>query len=120
VARILVVDDEPDILLLLRMIFDEEDHETVLAADGESALERLEGQQIDLVLLDVCMPVMDGWHVLKTINAREEPPPVIVISGRSLPGDLERAEELGAVDYVRKPFDPGQLIATVEAALRAR
>lgn len=113
----MVIDDEPDILLLLRMVLEEEGHVTLLAADGVSALERLELEAVDLVLLDVCMPVMDGWHVLKTIRTRPAPPPVLVISGRSLPGDLERAKELGAVDYVRKPFDPAELLRTIETAL---
>lgn len=114
----MVIDDEPDILLLLRMVLEEEGHVTLLAADGVSAVERLEQEAVDLVLLDVCMPVMDGWHVLEKIRARSAAPPVVVISGRSLPGDLERAAELGAVDYVRKPFDPPELLKTIEAALR--
>jgi CheY-like chemotaxis protein len=117
VARILVIDDEPDILLLLRIVLEEEGHDTLLAADGVSAVERLEREPVDLVLLDVCMPVMDGWHVLEKIRARPAAPPVVVISGRSLPGDLERAAELGAVDYVRKPFDPPELLKTIETAL---
>lgn len=116
-ARILVIDDEPDILLLLRMVLEEEGHDSLLAADGESAVARLEREAVDLVLLDVCMPVMDGWQVLENIRARSAPPPVIVISGRSLPGDHRRAKELGAVDYVRKPFDPIELLATIETAL---
>jgi CheY-like chemotaxis protein len=117
VARILVIDDEPDVLLLLRMVLEDEGHHTLLAADGESALERLERETVDLVLLDVCMPVMDGWHVLETIQGRSTPPPVVIISGRSLPGDLDRAAELGAVEYVRKPFDPSELLKTIETAL---
>jgi DNA-binding response OmpR family regulator len=116
----LVIDDEPDILLLLRIVLEEEGHDTLLAADGVSAVERLEREDVDLVLLDVCMPVMDGWRVLEIIRARPAAPPVVVISGRSLPGDHRRAEELGAVDYVRKPFDPGELVARVEAALETR
>jgi CheY-like chemotaxis protein len=120
VARILVIDDEPDVLLLLRMVLEDEGHDTLLAADGESALERLEGGAVDLVLLDVCMPVMDGWQVLETIQGRSTPPPVVIISGRSLPGDLDRAAELGALDYVAKPFDPAELLARVEAALKTR
>jgi CheY-like chemotaxis protein len=116
-ARILVIDDEPDVLLLLRMVLEDEGHDTLLAADGESALERLKEGRVDLVLLDVCMPVMDGWQVLETIQGRSTPPPVVVISGRSLPGDLDRAAELGAVEYVRKPFDPSELLKTIETAL---
>ncbi len=113
-ARILVVDDEPDILLFLRIHLTAAGHETVLAADGEQALERLEQESLDLVLLDVCMPVMDGWSVLESIRG---PTRVVVISGRPAPGDLRRAFELGAADYVRKPFLPEELVEAVTAAL---
>ena len=114
-ARILVVDDEPDTLLSLRMYLTAAGHETVLAADGEQALERLQREPpFDLVLLDVCMPVMDGWSVME---ATAEPTRVVVISGHPAPGDLRRAFELGAADYVRKPFVPERLLEAVNAAL---
>jgi DNA-binding response OmpR family regulator len=113
-ARILVVDDEPDILLFVRIYLSAAGHETVLAADGEQALQRLEQGNVDLVLLDVCMPVMDGWSVLESIRGSTR---VVVISGRPAPGDLRRAFELGAADYVRKPFLPEQLLEAVTAAL---
>jgi DNA-binding response OmpR family regulator len=117
-ARILVVDDEPDILLLVRIHLNAAGHETVLAADGERALEQLGRGSVDLVLLDVCMPVMDGWSVLEAINARDQRSTrVVVMSGRPAPGDLRRAFELGAADYVRKPFLPEQLLEAVEAVL---
>jgi DNA-binding response OmpR family regulator len=113
-ARILVVDDEPDILLFLRIYLTAAGHETALAADGEQALERLQRELFDLVLLDVCMPVMDGWSVLESIQG---PTRVVVVSGRPAPGDLRRAFELGAADYVRKPFLPERLLEAVSAAL---
>jgi CheY-like chemotaxis protein len=119
-ARILVVDDEPDVLLFVRIYLEGAGHETVLAADGERALEHLDAHPVDLVLLDVCMPVMDGWSVLETINERVGQAGgtrVVVISGRPAPGDLRRAFELGAADYVRKPFEPEQLVEAVHAAL---
>jgi DNA-binding response OmpR family regulator len=118
VARILVVDDEPDVLLFVRIYLEAAGHQTVLAADGERALELLDADPIDLVLLDVCMPVMDGWSVLEAINARRAGAArVVVISGRPAPGDLRRAFELGAADYMRKPFDPDQLLEGVNAVL---
>ena len=113
-ARILVVDDEPDILLFLRIHLTAAGHETVLAADGEQALERLHQDHFDLVLLDVCMPIMDGWSVLEAIH---ESTRVVVVSGRPAPGDLRRAFELGAADYVRKPFLPERVLEAVSAAL---
>lgn len=114
-ARILVVDDEPDMLLVVRMVLDRAGYSTVLAADGEQALERLGG--VDLVLLDVGMPVMDGWSVLAAARARALPVRVVVVSGRRAPGDVRRAFDLGAVDYLRKPFPPDRLLVTVAGAL---
>ena len=117
-ARILVVDDEPDILLFVRICLNAAGHKTVLAADGERALEQLQRESVDLVLLDVCMPVMDGWSVLEAINARDDQSTrVVVMSGRPAPGDLRRAFELGAADYVRKPFLPQQLLDAVNTVL---
>ena len=117
-ARILVVDDEPDVLLFARIYLEAAGHQTILAADGERALEHLDADPVDLVLLDVCMPVMDGWTVLEAIDARSAGAArVVVISGRPAPGDLRRAFELGAADYVRKPFDPDQLLEAVNTVL---
>jgi CheY-like chemotaxis protein len=116
-ARVLVVDDEPDVLLVVRIALESAGYETLLAADGERALERLAAEPVDLVLLDVCMPVMDGWSVLEAIRQRGQGLPVVVISGRPAEGDLRRAFELGAADYLQKPFLPEQLVAAVEKAL---
>lgn len=116
-ARVLVVDDEPDVLLVVRIYLEAAGHETLLAADGERALERLAAEPVDLVLLDVCMPVMDGWSVLEAIRARGGGTPVVVISGRPAEGDLRRAFDLGAADYLEKPFGPEELVAVVEGAL---
>lgn len=116
-ARVLVVDDEPDVLLIVRIYLEAAGHETQLAADGERALERLAAEPVDLVLLDVCMPVMDGWSVLEAIRARGGGTPVVVISGRPAEGDLRRAFDLGAADYLEKPFGPEELVAVVEGAL---
>ena len=66
----LIVDDEPDILLMLRINLEADGHETFLAADGERALERVDADAPDIVLLDVMMPVMDGWGVLETLTKR--------------------------------------------------
>ena len=118
-ARILVVDDEPDVLLLTRVVLEGVGHETLLAADGERALERLVDGRVDLVLLDVCMPVRDGWSVLRSLRAGARPVPVIIVSGRAKPGDVDLARSLGAVDYVAKPYDPDGLTAAVERALTA-
>ena len=120
-ATVLLVDDEPDILLMLRMSFEDEGHHVVTAANGKLALERLAEGGIDVVVLDMMMPVVDGWGVLTGKQASGDTTPVIVVSAKSDPRDAERVLELGAVDYVMKPFDLDALIALVsEVATRPR
>ena len=112
-TRVLVVDDEPDILLLVRLHLEAAGHEVVLAADGERALERIEAERPDAVVLDVMMPVLDGWAVLERL--RDGPaPPVLVVSARSSAADVAHAVRLGASDYLTKPFDAVALVNAVD------
>jgi DNA-binding response OmpR family regulator len=114
-AKVLVVDDEPDILLMLRMSFEDEGHEVVMAADGRMGLERLAEYQPDVIVLDMMMPVVDGWGVLEAMSIQGNRTPVIVVSAKSDPRDCARAIELGAVEYVMKPFDLDRLLELVTA-----
>jgi two-component system alkaline phosphatase synthesis response regulator PhoP len=116
-ARVLIVDDEPDILLMLRVSLDAAGFETALAADGDVALQRMAQEQYDLVLLDVMMPVMDGWGVLEALQGRTDAPKVIVLSAKSAQRDVDHARELGAVDYLSKPFEIEALIGRIQAVL---
>ena len=113
-ASVLVVDDEPDILLMLRVALEASGHDAVLAPDGEAGLSRLREGPVDCVLLDVMMPVMDGWGVLDAVAQLPDPPPVVIISARSEARDVRRALESGAVDYVTKPFSLPELVELVE------
>ena len=113
-ASVLVVDDEPDILLMLRVALEASGHDAVLAPDGEAGLTRLQQQHVDCVLLDVMMPVMDGWGVLDAVERMADPPPVIIVSARSEDRDVRRALGAGAVDYVTKPFSLPRLVELVE------
>ncbi len=113
-AKVLVVDDEPDILLMLRVALEASGHDAVLAPDGEAGLSRLSEGQLDCVLLDVMMPVMDGWGVLEGVARLADPPPVVIISARSEDRDVRRALTSGAVDYVTKPFSLPKLVELVE------
>jgi len=114
-AKVLLIDDEPDILLMLRMAFEDEGHEVVMAADGRMGLERLAEHRPDVVVLDMMMPVVDGWGVLEAKQVEGDDTPVIVVSAKSDPRDSRRAIELGAVEYVIKPFDLDRLLALVAA-----
>lgn len=118
-ALVLVVDDEPDILLLHRLNLEAAGHRVVLAADGEKALERIVEERPDAVVLDVMMPVLDGWGVLERLRAQDAPPPVLVVSAKTTPDDISRARDLGALDYLTKPYDPDELIRRVAALLAA-
>ncbi len=116
-ARVLIVDDEPDILLMLRVNLEADGFETALAADGETALQRVAEDRFDLMLLDVMMPVMDGWGVLDALPTVAHPPRVIVVSAKSSDRDVTRAIESGADDYLTKPFSPGALAALVRSVV---
>lgn len=122
-ARVLIVDDEPDILLMLRVNLETEGYETAMAADGETALARIataadDGEPpFDLMLLDVMMPVMDGWGVLENLYRFESPPRVVVVSAKSSDADVARALDSGAVDYLSKPFAPSDLLGVVARVL---
>ena len=112
-ARILVVDDEPDILLLHRLNLEGAGHEVLLAADGMKALERIDADMPDCVVLDVMMPVLDGWGVLEALQAREAAPPVLVVSAKSATADIEHALSMGARGYLAKPFNSHTLLEEV-------
>ncbi len=112
-SKVLIVDDEPDVLLLLRVNLEAAGYETVLAADGEMALNRIAEADPDVVLLDIMMPVMDGWGVLRALADRDQAPRVVVVSAKSSDRDVVRALTSGAVDYVTKPFDPDDLVDVV-------
>jgi len=114
-ARILVVDDEPDILLLHRLNLEAAGHEVLLAADGMKALERIDADRPDCVVLDVMMPVLDGWGVLEALRERLDAPPVLVVSAKSSVADIDHALSIGAKAYLSKPFNAQTLLDEVRA-----
>ncbi|HZN15957.1 MAG TPA: response regulator [Acidimicrobiales bacterium] len=113
-TRVLIVDDEPDILLMLRLTLEAEGFTTALAADGEKALERLDEAQFDVMLLDVMMPVLDGWGVLERLQGRADAPAVIIVSAKTAAQDIARATALGAAEYVTKPFSVSDLKRVID------
>ena len=117
-SSVLVVDDDPDIRLLLRLELSAEGHQIIEAGDGQEALAALEAETVGLMLLDMMMPVLDGWEVLAALD-RATSPPIVVITALATDGDRHVAEllELGALDVIAKPFDPGWLVRLVEAIL---
>lgn len=117
-TRILCIDDERAILRLLDVVLARDGHETVHAATGRAALAALAKGGIRAVLLDLGLPDLDGLEVLARIRATSEVP-VIVLSARSDVSEKVAALDLGAVDYVTKPFDADELLARLRVVLRA-
>lgn len=117
-TRILVVDDEPHIVSLVTRSLTAEGFDTVVADDGADALERAKQGDIDLIVLDVGLPTMDGFEVLRLLRAAGERMPVIMLTARSSAHDAVEGLDAGASDYVPKPFSVAELLARVRSRLR--
>jgi len=115
--RVLVVDDEPPIRKLLRMGLTAQGYQTLEAANGKAALDLLK-EAPDLIILDLGLPDTLGHDLLRTIRARNEGVPVIVLSSRGDEASKVQALDLGADDYVTKPFGMDELLARMRGALR--
>jgi DNA-binding response OmpR family regulator len=114
---ILVVDDEPNLVDLIRMTLERENYHVIEADNGYKAIQRLREELPDLVLLDVMMPEMDGLETLKEIRAFSNIP-VIMLTVRATEQDKVRGLELGADDYIAKPFSHRELVQRIKAVLR--
>ncbi|WP_315834171.1 response regulator transcription factor [Bradyrhizobium prioriisuperbiae] len=115
--KILVVDDEPPIRKLLRMGLSTQGYEILDAPNGKTALELL-AKKPDLVILDLGLPDIQGHELLRMIRARDDSIPVVVLSSRGDEAGKVQALDLGADDYVTKPFGMDELLARIRAALR--
>ena len=118
--RILVVDDEPPIRRLLRTALTAQNYRVDEAADGESALEFLKRDKVDLIVLDLGLPGMDGLDVVRQLRAAGSVIPIVILSSRDDEAGKVAALDLGADDYVSKPFGVEELSARIRAALRHR
>ena len=116
--RVLVVEDDKSILLGLRINLTSEGYDVVVAEDGERGLELARSEHPDLVILDVMLPRMNGFEVLDTLRKEGLSMPIIILSARTGEIDKVTGLELGAEDYVAKPFSLAELLARVKAALR--
>ena len=114
--RILVVDDERDLRTFVAAIFDDLGYVVECAEDGAEALEKMMATPPDLVVLDLMMPVMDGWGVLDRLREMTLRPPVVILSAFA---DCQRAIKAGAAGCLSKPFRLQDLVGTCENALRA-
>ncbi len=119
-ARILVVEDDPSIRLGLQRSLGFEGYTVDVARDGEEAIQRAFDKKPDLVLLDLMLPRLNGFEVCKTIRKHDPSIPIVILSAKGDEGDKVLGLELGADDYVTKPFSIRELTARVKAALRRK
>ena len=115
--KILVVDDDQNICELLRLYLEKEGFKTKAAFDGQEAVDMAKSYQPDLILLDIMLPKFDGWQVCRQIR-KESDVPIIMLTAKGETFDKILGLELGADDYVTKPFDAKEVIARVKAVLR--
>lgn len=116
--RVLVVEDDPSITLGLRINLEAEGYEVMTAADGEEGLALARTAAPDVIILDVMLPKLNGFEVLQTLRGEQRTMPIIMLSARTGEMDKVTGLELGAEDYVAKPFSLAELLARVRAALR--
>ena len=114
-TRVLVVDDEPQVVWMLQFSLEAEGYQTYSARDGVAALDEVREHHPTLMLLDIMMPVMDGWTVLENLRElpEDERPRVVVVSARSSLRDRAKAAELGADAFVAKPFNVDDLLGVL-------
>jgi phosphate regulon transcriptional regulator PhoB len=118
--KILIVEDDPDISEMITYNLEREGYKTVSVGNGEEAVARVAKDRPELIILDIMLPGMDGLEVCRTLKQREstEEIPIIILSARSQETDKVVGLELGADDYITKPFSPRELVARIRAVLR--
>jgi two-component system response regulator MprA len=117
-GRVLVVDDEPDVRAAIETALELEGHSAATAVDGLEALNRLSRAEFDAIVLDVLMPNLDGFEVCRRLRRSGNRTPILILTARDSEEDTIRGLDLGADDYLVKPFSLGELLARVRALLR--
>ncbi len=115
--KILIVDDEENICELLRLYVEKEGYQTLIATNGQEAMDKFRAEKPDMVLLDIMLPIKDGWQVCREIRAIDDTP-IIMLTAKGETFDKVLGLELGADDYMVKPFEPKELLARMKAVLR--
>jgi len=116
--HILVVDDDKHTRQLLRAILENEHYTVSTAADGEKALALMDSEHIDLVVLDIMMPNMDGYEFTKALREVENNLPILMVSAKQLPEDKKKGFLVGTDDYMTKPIDEEEMLLRIKALLR--
>ena len=116
-VKVLIVDDDTNICELLRLYLEKEGYSTVIANDGEEAVEAFKNNSPDIILLDVMLPKLDGWQVCREIRKTSQVP-IIMLTAKGETFDKVFGLELGADDYVTKPFESKEVVARIKAVMR--
>lgn len=116
--HILVVDDDKHTRQLFRAILENENYTVTTASNGEEALTVMDGEHIDLVVLDVMMPNMDGYEFTKALRESENTLPILMVSAKQLPADKKKGFLVGTDDYITKPIDEEEMLLRIKALLR--
>ena len=116
--KILVVDDDKNTLLLLSSVLENAHYEVVTATNGVEALEVIDREHIDLVVLDIMMPKMDGYEFTKELRAADNNLPILMVSAKQLPADKHKGFLVGTDDYMIKPIDEEEMLLRIKALLR--
>lgn len=118
--KILIIDDEKEFVMMLTMRLKAMGYEILEAQDGEVGLKVAEEKSPDLILLDIMMPVMDGYETLKQLkqNSKTKSIPVLMLTAVGKPDAVSKSLELGALDYIAKPFEPKTLLEKIRKALK--
>ncbi len=115
--RILIAEDDEDIIQLLRLYLEKENLEVIAANDGKRALEIIQGEKIDLIVLDIMLPKINGYEITKMVRS-EFDIPILILSAKNLDSDKILGLDLGADDYMTKPFNPLEVVARIKSILR--
>lgn len=117
-SKILVVDDEASVVEVVRLYLERDGYQVAVAHDGATALNQVDTFEPDLIVLDVMLPEIDGLEILRRLRKQEKEVAIILLTARTQETDRIFGLELGADDYVTKPFSPAELVARVKAVLR--
>src|SRR5277367_136054 len=117
--RVLIIEDEPDLLASLAQALREEGYAVDTANNGDDGLFNAEGTDYDAIVLDVMLPIMDGWEILKRLRKTKKTP-VLMLTARDQSGDRVKGLDTGADDYVVNPFNRAELFARLRALTRRR
>lgn len=117
-VQILVVDDDKNTRLLLKAVLEAEHYSVLTASNGEEALDVMDREHIDLVVLDIMMPKMDGYEFTKILREGQNNLPVLMVSAKQLPQDKHKGFSLGIDDYMTKPIDEEEMLWRIKALLR--